>query len=523
MQVASVEEAIALEAIRRIKADRAPVPVRLDAPDDWQEWLRYYFAPYVSSASGDLVPFAERHERFWQWIWALSRGQRAQPFIAVWPRGGAKSTSVELGVVVAAARDSRRYGLYVCETQDQADTHVQNIASMLEREAFAVDYPDVAKRLVGKYGNSQGWRRNRLRTSSGFTLDAIGLDTAARGAKVDEDRPDLIIFDDLDSEVDSPVAVEKKITTLTRKILPAGSNDMTVLGVQNLVHPDSIFSRLVDGRADFLSDRYISGPFPALEHMEYEQRDGRYVITAGEPTWEGQDLARCQQMVADFGWSSFLAECQHQVDAPPGGMFSHLDFQHCTRGDLPELVRTVCWVDPAVTNKDDSDSQGIQIDGLGVDNRIYRLFSWEDRTSPLDAIERAITKAIEWKAEKVGIETDQGGDTWESVYREATRNLGVEATAPRMDSDKAGAGYGPKVHRASQMLPDYETGMIVHMWGTHATLERGLKRFPKTKPYDLTDASWWCWRDLRGSSPVAYAAAPSVERWRPGRRMGGWS
>jgi hypothetical protein len=361
----------------------------------------------------------------------------------------------------------------------------------------------MASRLVGKYGNSKGWRRNRLRTASGFTVDAIGLDSAARGAKLDEDRPDLMVFDDLDSELDSPATTQKKILTLTRKLIPAGAADLAILAIQNLVHPDSIFSRLADGRADFLADRIASGPHPALHNIAYEQKNGRYVLVAGEPTWEGMSLARCQEMIDDMGLSAFLSECQHEVEAPPGGMFDHIDFQHCTWDELPDMVRIVVWADPAVTSTDESDAHGIQADGLGVDGKLYRLWSWEDRTSPEDCLKRAIRKAVELKAESVGVETDQGGDTWQSVYKQAVQDLKLERP-PKFRSEKAGAGHGPKAERASRMLVDYERGRIVHVLGTHQILERALRRFPRTKPFDLTDACYWGWNDLLRARKIPY-------------------
>lgn len=475
-------------------------------PVHWDAWLRRFFATYLTDALGTPIPFAAHHAALWAWVWALVRGTRPPPFVAIWPRGGAKSTSAELACAVVAARETRRYALYVCETQAQADDHVQNVASLLESTELGRAYPQVATRLVGKYGNSLGWRRNRLRTASGFTLDAIGLDSAARGAKVEEDRPDFLILDDLDGELDSAATTEKKLTTLTRKLLPAGAADLAVLAVQNLVLPDGIFARLADGRADFLADRLVSGPCPALDGLAYEQRDGRYVLTAGTPTWDGQDLARCQALVDDIGLSAFLVEAQHEVDAPPGGMFDHLEFRHCAWADVPDLVRIVGWADPAVTDTDQSDAHGIQFDGIATNGDIYRLWSWEARTSPEDCLRRALLKAVELGAEAVGVETDQGGDTWQSVFLRAWQQL-VEDPAvaqitdqtrcPQFRAEKAGAGHGPKAHRASQMLTDYEHGQIVHVLGTHQLLERALRRFPRTKPFDLTDASYWSWQDLR--------------------------
>lgn len=493
------------------------------APAEWRPWLQTLFPGYVQHG------FARRHEELWEWVWTLEAGVRPQPFVAIWPRGGGKSTSAELAVVAMGARRVRRYGLYVCDTQDQADDHVQNVAGLLESKQVELYYPALAQRAVGKYGNSRGWRRNRLRTASGLTVDAIGLDSAARGAKVDEHRPGFMILDDLDSELDSLATVERKVLTLTRKLLPAGATDLAVLAVQNLVHANSIFARLANGQADFLLDRMVSGPHPAIEGLVTEQRETKQVIVAGTATWAGQDLARCQEIVNDSGLTSFLIECQHDVDVTAGGMFDHIQFRRCTWDQVPDLVRVAVWVDPAVTSTDDSDSMGIQADGLATDGTIYRLWSWEQRTTPEDALRRAIRKAIEVGARAVGVETDQGGDTWRSVYKEAARavqeDLAEQARAeaeaagltnqdddafrvslPAFKSAKAGAGHGSKAHRAGQMLTDYEKGRIVHVTGTHQVLERALFRFPKVKPFDLVDASYWSWQDLRRGREVKVEA-----------------
>lgn len=485
-------EAYQRRSLQLVASRRRRQPVEAD----WRTWLTTIFPRHVGNA------FAPYHAEFWDWAWGIQPDQRAAPFVGIWPRGFAKSTSVELACAMVAARQTRRYALYVCETQEQADDHVSNVAGLLETPAFAAFYPEAATRRVGKYGNSRGWRRNRLSTASGFTLDAIGLDTAARGVKMDEARPDLLILDDLDGPLDTAATTERKLTTLTHSLLPAGSDAPAALAVQNLVIADGIFGRLADGRADFLADRHVSGPHPAIRNLVTEQRDGRTVLVSGEPTWAAMDLATCQQMIDTEGITAFRVERQHETEAPPGGLFDHLSFRHCAWADVPDLVRVVVWVDPAVTDTDQSDCHAIQADGVARNDDIYRLWSWEDRTSPEDSLRRAIVKAVELGAEAVGVETDQGGDTWRSVYAAAADHLvrqGAIRTeqVPAFRQAKAGAGHGPKAHRASQMLADYERARIVHVVGTHETLERALRRFPRTKPLDLVDASYWSWLDLR--------------------------
>lgn len=474
----------------------------------WEPWLNEHVPTYCNH------PFADHHRQLWDWVWTIEPGTRPDPLVAILPRGGAKSTSAEMACVALAARQARRYGLYICETQDQADDHVNNVAAILESARIERAYPKLAERHVGKYGNSKGWRVNRLRTASGFTIDAVGLDTAARGVKLEDARPDFMIVDDIDGENDSPDITRKKIKTLTRALLPAGSNDLAVLAIQNLVHPDSVFARMTpgyegdDGPADFLANRTVIGPIPAVRDLVTEQAAGKFRIVSGTATWAGQDLDDCQEFIDTWGYSAFLTEAQHEVEPPAGGMYDHIEWIHVDRNDLPwhSLVRTVVWVDPAVTNTDQSDSMAIQCDAIDDSGIIYRLYSWEQRASPLDAMKRAIQVAWDHNAEAVGVETDQGGDTWISVYAEAHRALEADYIAagdrlpgplPEFRSDKAGAGHGGKAHRSAQMLADYERALIVHVIGTHRVLERSLRRFPLTKPLDLADAAYWSWNDLR--------------------------
>ena len=482
----------------------------LIAPDNWREWLAALFPQYVSA------PMAPRHIAHWEWIDGLVSGVRPVPLAEIWPRGGAKSTSAELGVVRVGARQTRRYVWYVSGTQDKADNHVENIGAMLESPGVEKYYPDLSSRAVTKYGSSRGWRRSRMHTRSGYTVDSLGLDTGSRGVKIEEQRPDLIILDDVDELHDSFATTQKKIETITKSVLPAGSGDCAVLFIQNKIHPESIASRLSDGRADFLLDRQLSGPFSAIDNLVYEQRDGRFYIVSGEATWGGQSLEVCQQQINTWGLSAFLQEAQHEVEHT-GGIWDHIEFQHIEWDKLPAFTDISVWVDPAVTSTDQSDCQGISAGGVSLDKKLYGLYWWEGITSPENALERAIRKGYELGASRVGVETDQGGDTWQSVYhlacdkiiKEITKNWQQhnqgkeikempEIRLPGFASDKAGAGYGSKVERNARMLTSYEHGNVFHAIGTQSVIEKSLRRFPN-KPLDLADSWYWVWQDLLGT------------------------
>jgi hypothetical protein len=312
-------------------------PNGIPAPEAWREWATTLFERHF------YHPFGRRHEEFWGWAWRIERDSSPPPFVAVWPRESGKSTNAEAVVTALGCRGKRKYALYVRATQKAADDSVANIAALLESTTVTAHYPEHADRLLSKFGQSRGWRRNRLRTAGGFTVDALGLDTNVRGVKIEEHRPDLIVLDDIDEKLDGPHITQKKIDVITHAILPAGARNVAVIAIQNLIIPNGIFSQLADGRADFLADRQVSGPFPAVEALKYEWRADentgvrRAVITGGRATWEGQNLEACQAFINRWGLSAFLKEAQHKVKERAEGVV--LRFRpHATEGQPSHYI-----------------------------------------------------------------------------------------------------------------------------------------------------------------------------------------
>jgi len=453
-------------------------PNQLPPPGDWRTWLPTLFPDTIR----DLAP---HHEAIWQWVWAIRPDARPAPLVAILARGGAKSTSAELAAVAVGARSIRNYGLYVCGTQEQADDHVANVAALLESPALADYYPSLTERAVGKFGNIKGWRRNRLRTASGFTLDALGLDTAARGIKVDDDRPGFIVIDDIDGENDTPLTTEKRIRALTKKVLPAGAQNLAVLAVQNLVHPDSVFAQLVDGRADFLADRQMIGPIPAIRDLTYEARNGRWVLTGGTPTWAGQNLARCQEMVNDFGLEAFLSECQHEVDVLAGGLFQREWFPIIDAA--PANARAVRFWDKAGTapnraNPDPDWTRGARV-SITPDRCIYIEDIASIRADP-GGVEALIaqTAALDGRSVAVRIEQEPGSSGKDVVYhyvRDVLQGYNVEGIR----------STGSKEERAGPVSSQAKVGNVRLVRGdwNRDFLDEAVK-FPLGKHDDQVDA-----------------------------------
>jgi hypothetical protein len=399
----------------------APAP-DLDL-EPWPVWLAAILPDYCTA------PFAEHHVAFWRWVWDIEPGERPEAFVGIWARGGAKSTSAEAACVALGARRKRRYGLYVCDTQDRADDHVGNVAAMLESPRMELFYPGLASRQVGKYGNSRGWRRNRLWTRAGFVLDAIGLDSAARGVKLEDQRPDLFVIDDVDGLHDTAAATARKVETLTHSVIPAGASDAAILAIQNLVKRDGVFDQMATGRAEFLRRRILSGPIPAVEGLEVVRGDdGLDRVTAGEATWEGQSLQTVEEQINDWGHPAFLREAQHEVADSPGALWSQaqIDASKVDRDAEVECEQIIVSVDPSGGAGPGHDEQGIIAVGRGLDSHGYVLADWTCSLSPMGWGKRAVELAITLDADAIIVEGNYGGAMTGSTVQQAAEALARE-------------------------------------------------------------------------------------------------
>lgn len=346
-----------------------PPAVELPAPEPvdqgYQHWLSTYY-PHVARA--DLAP---HHHDVWQWAEAIEAGKSCEPKIVIWGRGQAKSSTAELIVSRLEQKLTRRFCLYVSGTGEQAAEHVQAIATYLEQRGV--------KPAVGVTNQNKAWSQTKLTTENGFHVVGVGLQSRSlRGIKRDQYRPDLIVFDDLDNVDDTPERVQKMIGHLLNTILPAGSTDVAVLGIQNLIHDNGIFAKLARDEADFLLDRQQGQPIPAVLGLEVEERQnahGRtmYVITGGEPTWPGgQSLETCQAQINRWGYRTFLREAQHDVQISAGKFFDVSRLGYCEWSEVPELAAVARAWDFAATEGAGDYTAGVLM-GRGVNGKYYVL------------------------------------------------------------------------------------------------------------------------------------------------------
>lgn len=146
------------------------------------------------------------------------------------------------------------------------------------------------------------------------------------------------------------------------------------------------------------------------------------------------------------------------LDDIPGALWSRMAIDQSRVRDVPEsLLRVIVAVDPATSNEERSDENGIVVVGLARDKdgyaRGYVLEDASHRGTPEEWAKTAMRMYRKWEADKIVAEKNQGGLMVETVIRTVDRSVPVKLVH---------ASRG-KIIRAEPISALYEQGRVHHV------------------------------------------------------------
>lgn len=160
-----------------------------------EEWFKYYFPKY---SYADPANF---HKEATKRIlnnpeWYEDRN---------WSRELAKSTRTMFEVLYLTLTGKKRYALLSSNSKDNADVLLEPYRGQL----------DSNQRIINDYGLQEKigkWTQGEFTTKKGVKFKAIGAGQSPRGTRNEEARPDIFIFDDMDTDEDvrNPESIKKK-------------------------------------------------------------------------------------------------------------------------------------------------------------------------------------------------------------------------------------------------------------------------------------------------------------------------
>lgn len=266
----------------RATLDAIPTPT--EYPRRLLPWIKH-FLPHHSTD-----PFSNLHRDIAQRMDRIT-DQRIRKVrdVRQAPRGSAKST-IHFGYALRESLEGREnYITVVGETDDISKEFLETYRSEIEHNPrIAEAYPSVSGRGVV-------WNKHELGLRNGVLIRSIGAGSKFRGRKHREHRPSLIIIDDPNDKdsVKSPIRRERIYQSITRDIIPAGSNECNVFVIGTPVHPDATVCRLEDQPAWYAKKHQALSKYPERMDLWSEWEN---ILRSGN---DEQTIERAQKFYTD--------------------------------------------------------------------------------------------------------------------------------------------------------------------------------------------------------------------------------
>ena len=179
-----------------------------------EEWYKYYFPNFYTS---EPAPFHKK---------ATKRVLENPEWYEVrsWARDLSKSGRTMMDVLLLAMTGKKKTIVIVSATYDDAERLLKPYKPILE----------VNDRLKNDYGEQKalsGWEEGDFTTKKGVSFRAVGAGQSPRGTRNDATRPDVILIDDIDTDIDcnNPDTIEKKYAWIETALIPTRSISVPLL------------------------------------------------------------------------------------------------------------------------------------------------------------------------------------------------------------------------------------------------------------------------------------------------------
>jgi len=193
-------------------------------------------------------------------------------FALAMPRGSGKTTLCEAAVLWATSYGHRVFVVLIGADKDVAQDSLETMKAELETNALlAADFAEICfpiQRLAGIVNRGKGQTYHGRRTRIQWTDGEIRLPTIAgspasgarilvrgitgriRGLKRGDDRPDLVIIDDpqTDESAHSPLQCTRRLETLMGAVLGLAGSDRQIAGIMpcTVISPGDLADTILD-------------------------------------------------------------------------------------------------------------------------------------------------------------------------------------------------------------------------------------------------------------------------------------
>lgn len=297
-----------------------------------EEWFKYYFPNFYTS---EPAPFHIKATKR-----VLSNPEWFE--VRAWSRELSKSGRTMMEVLYLTLTGKKRNIIMVSATESDAQRLLLPYKSILESN----------NRIISDYGLQEGrtkWEAGEFTTRKGVAYRAIGAGQSPRGTRNDEVRPDVIILDDIDTDIE--VRNEERITNKVNWAMEA------LYGTRSISNPLLfIVCGNIIGKRTTVTE--LGKKADVFEIINIRDKNGK-------STWPSKNTEEfIDRTLSKISYRSGQKEYFNNP-LKEGTVFKNLKYGKAPK--LSSCEKVVIYADPSTSNKDKSQaSKGTSHKAVGV-------------------------------------------------------------------------------------------------------------------------------------------------------------
>lgn len=387
------------------------------------------------------------------------------------PRGFSKTTLVGQAVILYFILFMvKKFIVYLSETAGHSEMQLNNVKAELEGNELI---RAVFGNLVPDRTDPRKWTSTMFETLSDVVVACRGRGGQVRGLNHKGNRPDIILFDDVEDK-ESVKTSDQRLKTRdwfysdVMPALPEMDPEATIAGLGTLLHQEALLMVLMK------DPEWTSMVFSAID------RDGHAL-------WpDNMSLAKLETKKKSYALAgrlaSFYMEYMSQIRNDETAKFkeSYFIIDPFVR---QELITTAMVIDPAISDEEDADLCSIACAGMSEKGLIGVVDTWAKKgAEPREQVDRYFEYSLKNKVNHHGVEG--------IAYQRALIHLIREEMFRRghyFEIEDIRHGRVAKDERILGVLqPRYASNYVVHV-RRFPELETQLLDYPNGKK-DLPDA-----------------------------------
>ena len=194
---------------------------------------------------------------FTRYIYHEILDKNIRRFVTAIPRKHAKTTAITFGAVMySILMRKRKFIVIISNTMDKAMRFLERIKFYIETDPLVRFYfGDLTTEVIAddyvEVNKTRKWNSRTIRTSTGIAVSALGAMSSMRGLLDVDNRPDMIIGDDIEDKNNTNTLAlrEKLLDWWYEVVMELGDDDCQHIYIGTIPHHDSLICKLLDNES----------------------------------------------------------------------------------------------------------------------------------------------------------------------------------------------------------------------------------------------------------------------------------